>query len=236
MRKLMLPSVFALIALVILLCLGTWQLQRHEWKKGLLEQVSKGIEAEAIEYGDWKDKVSPGNIQEFVKVRFSGKLKHEEAVYSYTIRGGRMGFLVFTPVVLFDNRSILVNRGFLLKEHRETGSFSDIKELNNIEGFIRLPENKSFFTPVPSLKNRVWFSIDPQSMKKAINIPKLEDSYYIELFTSGVQKKWPIVRNPEDYVKSIPNKHFEYALTWYGLAFALISVFIAFSWSTIRRS
>ncbi|MGH1349650.1 MAG: SURF1 family protein [Methyloligellaceae bacterium] len=236
MKKLILPSVFALAGLIILISLGTWQLQRHVWKKGLLQQVSEGIKAEAIDYASWKDRISSNDIQEFIKVRFSGILKHEDTVYSYSIRQGRMGLQVFTPVILSDGGSILVNRGFILKEQRKPGNFSDLKDVKNIEGFIRRPETKSFFTPEPSLQKRVWFSIDPKSMRKVINVSGLEDSHYIELFASGVQKKWPIVRNPEDYVKSIPNKHFEYALTWYGLAFALICVFIAFSWSTIRRS
>jgi surfeit locus 1 family protein len=34
---------------------------------------------------------------------------------------------------------------------------------------------------------------------------------------------------------ALPNRHFEYALTWYGLAAALVAVYLAFFASRLRQ-
>ncbi len=236
MRKLLFPTVFALISLAILISLGTWQLQRHSWKKGVLDQISKGIQAKAVSYSDWQESLSGTGIRQFDKVRFSGSFKHEDTVFAHAIRGGRLGFQVFTPLQLSSGQLVFVNRGFIFKKHSETMDLSGITTLTDIEGFIRLPEVKSYFTPEPNLKTRVWYSVDINSMKEAIKSSNVEAGYYIELFSLEEAKKWPIVRNPKDYLTSIPNRHFEYALTWYGLALALICVYMALAWSITRRS
>ncbi len=43
MRKLVIPTLAAIAALVVLLNLGFWQLDRLAWKENLIEQVEAGV-------------------------------------------------------------------------------------------------------------------------------------------------------------------------------------------------
>jgi surfeit locus 1 family protein len=50
-------------------------------------------------------------------------------------------------------------------------------------------------------------------------------SEYIEAEPSGRTAGWPAPRDPQDLLAAIPNRHLEYALTWFGLAAALAVVY-----------
>ena len=47
-RPLILPAILTLIGLAVLLSLGTWQLDRREWKLGLIQRIEARAHAEPI--------------------------------------------------------------------------------------------------------------------------------------------------------------------------------------------
>ena len=234
MKKLIFPTILTLVACAILLSLGTWQMRRMEWKQEIIRQATFGIQSKAVDYIDWRTKQTAFDKQ-FIKVRFSGQLRHEGTVYVHVIRGGHLGYLVMTPVLMKDGKSAFVNRGFILQTQKNHEKLKTGTDFVQREAFIRLGEKKSYFTPDPALHKRVWFTVDLPSKTQALGASAIDNTHYLELFTVNNQKAWPSLRDPGDYIAAIPNRHFEYMLTWFGLAFSLLCVYLAYARSSLKQ-
>src|SRR5690606_25005339 len=83
------------------------------------------------------------------------------------------------------------------------------------------PDRGNFFMPAPDPAANIWFSRDPAAMAPAIAIP-LER---LAPFTVDSEAVAPggLPQGGETVV-SFTNNHLHYAITWYGLAAALVAV------------
>jgi surfeit locus 1 family protein len=241
---LLLPGTLVLAALAVLIGLGTWQLQRKAWKDGIIASLQAGIGRPPIPYVEW---LKAANIEpdaqsrlvadgpEFIRVEATGRFQHEHESYAYTVRDGRAGYAVFTPLGSADGRIVVVNRGFVPQELREAGKRPDTLPAGvvTIRGMTRKPAVPSFFTPAYDATRRISFSgsagLHPQS-----GTEQSPAGIYIEAEPAPGTSGWPKPRRPEDLLAIIPNRHLEYALTWFGLASTLIAVFMAFTVGRLR--
>ena len=76
-RDLVAPGLAALIALAILLSLGTWQIERRAWKEDLIARLIRQTKAEPVappKAADWV----PAQ-DEFRHVRVSGRFLNDNA-------------------------------------------------------------------------------------------------------------------------------------------------------------
>lgn len=240
MKKIVIPSVLALIGLGILLSLGTWQVQRHEWKQGLLAQIKEGMSKTSVAYESWLGQAEGERLEQFARVTLNGRFLTDQVLYVHSIQGGVLGNLVFVPFQLAEGKVVFVNRGFV--PYHLTGQENKVDGEVDValSGVIRLPETPKAFTPPPEKKRKYWYVADIKDMGDATGIKGLETGHYIEAGVGGggptVKGQWPTQRTPDDLIKSIPNKHFGYAITWFGLAGALLLVFVAYIWSVRRKS
>ena len=245
------------IASAAFLCgLGTWQMQRKAWKDGLVASIAARINAEPIEVVDAAQRMQTSPDVEYLRVTARGIFLHEDErlLYAPDPRLGP-GYHVFTPLLLSSRMPgpragcrdyVLVNRGFV----PETLKLTDKRRTNRdargdlVVGLARLPERPGFFTPANDLKNNLWFWRDLAGMAASLQRPPTPDCisgpravpFFIDAETED-----PRV-NPDGWPKGgtttlvIPNRHLEYALTWYGLAATLIGVFVVFAWGRLRSS
>ena len=145
-----------------------------------------------------------------------------EAVRGQTQDG--FGYLLFTPLRL-NNGAVFVNRGFVPRSVADRG---DIKGGEaTVTGILRLSERPGWFMPAPDLAKRLFFSADIPEMVNAAGLsgPGTVTSEYIEAEPSPQASEWPKARDPHELLAAIPNRHLEYALTWFGLAAALAGVY-----------
>jgi len=82
----------------------------------------------------------------------------------------------------------------------------------------------------PRSAKRLFFSADIPEMVNTAGLsgPPTATSEYIEAEPSPQASEWPKARNPHELLTAIPNRHLEYALTWFGLAAALAGVYGVF--------
>ncbi len=237
--KLLLPSLMTLAALAVLIGLGTWQMQRLQWKTALLERIRAGLDSgrDVIGAQTAVDSVlqrlaDAGPADEFSPIRARGRFAHDEETYVFTVRGGRKGFLVFTPLVVSGCEGeaarcrIWVNRGFVPDELRapEQRPLGQIEGETEVAGILRLRETSGAFTPAPDLARRIWY---------AASFP---ERAYIEAGDAPNPGGWPRGRSPQELLASIPNRHAEYALTWFGLALVLAMIYALYLRSRLRRA
>jgi surfeit locus 1 family protein len=238
MRSRILQILTALAAFSVLIALGVWQMERRAWKNGLITRLEAALSAPPAIYdpAQTEDAAPP----EFMLVKLKGELLSARTVRILTptpesartrTREG-FGYLIFTP--LKSARGIVfVNRGFVPQSLAD--SIPPVPEgETEITGLVRLPIPPGWFTPQPEPAKRLFFAPDIPGMAAAAGLPSGQAivSEYIEAVPAPGAAEWPLPRDPRVLLASIPNRHLEYALTWFALAVA----FAAIAGAAIRRT
>ncbi len=145
-----------------------------------------------------------------------------EAVRAQTQDG--FGYLLFAPLRL-GKSIVFVNRGFAPRNVVDNGGVPGGEA--TVTGILRLSEKPGWFTPPPDMAKRLFYGADIPAMAKAAGFEGdgVVLSEYIEAEPSPKAQGWPKARDPHELLAAIPNRHLEYALTWFGLAAALAVVY-----------
>jgi surfeit locus 1 family protein len=223
------PSLSALAALLVLVALGTWQVERLHWKEGLIArrsaQLAAPSEALPADSGDWV-------AWDFRKVDASGRFRHDlEQLFGASTHDGELGHHVLTPLVRADGSALLVDRGWVPADraHPATRRDGQIEGPVTITGIARYrgDDAPGWFTPANKPENLMWFSYDLPALEQAVGLSLLP----VVLEADGQPNPGGLPIGGQTNV-ALPNNHLQYAVTWYGLALTLLGVYVAFS---IRR-
>jgi len=218
-------TVATTIALVILLGLGTWQMQRREEKHAQLREVTQRQSSAPapVEY------VLPlGDYGAFRKVTAIGRFTHGNEAYVFTPRSedgpARMGFRVITPFVLAGGDTILVDRGWVPESKRDaaTRTAGQPEGVIKVEGSLRRQAPGGFFTPPPDTERRIFYARNSDTISHSLGL-KLRSKLILEADSAvtGGPEPLPTLEN-------LPDNHLNYALTWYSLAIVLIGVYLRY--------
>jgi surfeit locus 1 family protein len=233
-------TVVALIGIAILVALGTWQHDRLVWKEGLIASLDERLAAEPAPLpgaGIWPQ-LTPAD--EFRRVTATVDFLHDREALVYTTGSSLRrdisgpGYWVFVPARLGDGAVVMVDRGFVpeSKRDRATRRDGDIVGPVAITGVMRWPERAGLFTPAADPAANLWFARDSLAIAAAKGLAEVAP-FYIEqegpLPPGGLPK-------PGRLQPSLPNNHFGYMLTWYGLAFALAGVYGAWLARRLRSA
>jgi len=162
-----------------------------------------------------------------------GIFEHDKEVL--ILRAGReSGYDVITPVRLNSGGYVLVNRGFVPFERKEKTSrlAGQIAGPIAVTGVIRKAEARNFFTRDDNPALGLYFTSTPDVIAKQLGL-RPAAPFTIEADASPVPGGWP--KGGTGRIV-LPNNHFAYALTWFGLAIALFGVYAAFAWQNSWRS
>jgi cytochrome oxidase assembly protein ShyY1 len=218
-------SVFTLLAVIALIGLGVWQLQRRVEKHALIAALDARLSGAPVALPpatQWSRLTT--DHDEFRRVFFAatfGRLP-DAAVYTSgsSLRPDitTVGRFVFAPAVTSDGQTVVVDRGFV----PEDGTAADAPSGTvTLTGYIRFPEKAGWLTPAPEVDKRLWFSRDPQGMAKALNWGNVAP-FYVDLETPAPTSGLP---RPGLLRANLPDNHLQYAITWFGLALAVAIAF-----------
>jgi surfeit locus 1 family protein len=216
-------TALTLVMLVALVWLGTWQLQRLQWKLGLIAQVNRNLILPSVTL---EAALRLGKDAEYRRVAVSGRFDHRQEAYVYGLLDGVPVYHVVTPLILADGRALLIDRGIVPEKlmnpaRRRTGQLSG--EVR-VVGVWRPGVRPGLFTPNPDLARRLWFARDVASIAAADHRPVVAP-VLVEADATANPGGWP---EGGHTVVTFRNEHLQYAITWYGLAAALIGIYIAF--------
>ncbi|HNS87959.1 MAG TPA: SURF1 family cytochrome oxidase biogenesis protein, partial [Parvularculaceae bacterium] len=90
-------AVAVLVALAILISLGVWQLQRLEWKRGVIAQMTERLSAAPIAFDDAMSREAAGENMEYQPVFLEGVYAHDLETRVFGTYDGAAGVYVFPP-------------------------------------------------------------------------------------------------------------------------------------------
>ena len=218
------PTLFAVPTFVILILLGSWQVQRMSWKQDIIasfeQQMAKqpvmpplGIKKDT----DWR----------YTRVRAKGRFLHDkEILLTGRTFEGTAGFHVVTPFLFDGGRIVLVNRGWVPEKLRERKSRPQTTPTGIVvmEGILREDNRKGYFVPENEPKNEVWLYVNTKQIAEYREIG-LVPGYYIDELRAPGPYKLPIGAAGKIEIR---NEHLKYAVTWFLLAITLLAVYIIY--------
>jgi surfeit locus 1 family protein len=212
------------VAFAALVALGVWQLDRLQWKLGLIAEVNRNLAAPPITLGQ---ALMLGAGAQYRRVGLDGSFDNAKEAYLFTVdaTGGAI-YHVIVPLATPDGRTFLVDRGAVPKEKLDPATRRDgqLVDIRHVVGVWRTPEAPGVFAPAPDLARRVWYARDLFGIAKADGI-RLAAPVLIEADATPNPGGWP---KGGQTVVTFRNEHLQYAITWFGLAVVLLGVYLAY--------
>ncbi|WP_064686218.1 SURF1 family protein [Rhizobium bangladeshense] len=224
-------GMLVLIALAILISLGTWQLERLHWKEGLLADIATRQAAAPAPLSDIEAMAASGGDIEYRKVTATGRYINNKERHFFATWRGQTGFYVYTPLELADGRVLFVNRGFVPYENKEPEMRvqGQLTDQQTVTGLARgkLPGKPSSLVPDNDVAKNIFYWKDLDVMAESVGLDKARVlPFFVDADSTPNPAGLPIGGVTQ---VDLPNDHLQYALTWYGLA-AVLVVVVAISW------
>jgi surfeit locus 1 family protein len=230
----------AALVFVVLIGLGTWQVQRKAWKEALIAALTERTNAPPIALPAAKDwpSLDPAR-DEYSHVKFTAQFDNaaEALVFgsasAFRPDVGGAGYWVFTPARLADGSTVIVNRGFVPESKKDPAlrAAGQIAGPVDVVGALRWPDTRHWFTPTDDAAHNLFFLRDPAAIAAAKNLGAVAP-FFVEQESPAPPDGLP---QPGKLVVTLPDNHLQYAITWYGLAVALVGVFVVWARSSRRR-
>lgn len=232
-RRSLLPiTIAALAALVVLVSLGFWQLARLEWKEDLIATLSARVDAPPVSLAEAVERARDAAAEaDWLRVRVPGQFLTGPELYVYATVDGRPGWRAVAPFRSESGLVVLVDRGFVPDALYRVGADVPLppREPVVVTGLVRTHgEGRSLFTPENEPGENRWYWWDIPAMVAELRLAREAAviGFVVEAEPGPWQGegRWPEARKREPV---LPNRHLEYALTWFGLALCLVGVYIA---------
>ncbi|KAM8934301.1 surfeit locus protein 1 [Pelodytes ibericus] len=209
--------------------LGTWQVQRRNWKLKLIHEMKARVSAKPVPLPN-----DPAELRslEYCPVKVKGHFDHSKELHieprtlvdpqKEARESGRIssstesGAHIVTPFYCTDlGVTILVNRGFVPRKKikPETRLKGQVEGEIELVGIVRLTETRKPFVPQNDVPRNRWHYRDLDAMARVTGAePILIDADLGSTVPGG-----PIGGQTR---VTLRNEHMQYIVTWYGLCAA----------------
>lgn len=232
MRRLWPLALATLVCLIILCGLGTWQIFRLAEKNKLITKLEARLAALPIDLNEALEIKAKGEDIEYLKVEFIGLVNWPHALNKITSINGKPGWQIIVPVTSADGVAVLVDAG----ASPERISSSAQVQNATVQGVIRLhSKGRGFFDNDNDEISNTWFWWDVPEMLAAAGTPTDAKvaTFIIQKTISSDSEKFATPQKPKVELK---NNHLGYAITWFGLAAALLGVSGFFSRALVKKT
>ena len=220
MQRLIAPLLFGLVGAAILVSLGVWQLQRLAVKEAKLAEIAAMLGAEPVALPD----VVEVGADRYRGVRVTGRFTGEAVFKLDSLRDAGPGRRVIAVLELAGGRRVLVDRGIWLDGTEATpGLAYEAVVVGNLDW----PQEDDSYTPPPDSKTGLWCARDVAGMAAALGT---EPTMIVASATTGDG----ITPAPVD-TSTIPNDHWQYAMTWFSLAAVWLGMTALLLWRIRQR-
>lgn len=231
-------ALMTLVALPILVGLGVWQMERKAWKETLIATIAaRASEAPVDLLGAYSATHEHPLGFEYMRAKARGRFAHDKERYFYApdqVLGP--GFHVYTPMEISGSKTVVfVNRGFVPERLKDPAKRPEGQVGGEVEivGLMRGSGQKGSFTPDNDAKANLWFWRDYAGLFASAYAGSDRTMIAVALDAEAAAPGgWP---KGGATLVNLPNRHLEYALTWFGLAATLVVIFLAYAWTRSSR-
>ncbi len=214
LRKILFPLILGLAGCGVLISLGTWQVERLAWKQAILSEIDSRLQADPVPLSlDVTEET-----HEYTRVTLTGTPTGDE--FHVLVSGTEAG-TGYRVISKMDTSlgAILVDQGLLALDNKDAAPLITPME---ITGTLLWPDDQNANTPRPDLAANIWFARNIATMSAALETESL--MVVITAATPADPRLTPLPVN----TATIKNDHFEYAVTWFLLAFvwAIMSLYL----------
>ena len=214
-------TIASIVAFAILITLGVWQVQRLQWKEGLIARAEAVAETPPAAPSDVLDADNP----EFSRVALTCPgLATAPFVELQTIHEGGAGVRLISACRHAGYpQTLLVDRGFVADSISARPPVSVSDEPVRLVAQVRA-------TPAPgpmalAAEGRRFFARDNAAMARVLGVDGPTAPWTLFALDSS-NPEWQALQ-PSAPPAAFANNHLGYAITWFGLALALAGVYIA---------
>lgn len=206
--------------------LGCWQVYRKQWKEDLIRTLETRMRMSPLPI---PDDLSELEQMEYQKVTVRGEFLHDQELHlgpraliqdgdSKTTGGlfsqkeSSIGYLVITPFKLEGrDDKILINRGWVPKRLLDpaTRPEGQIKGTVELQGVVRLPENRPQFTP--NQRGPIFMYRDVPKMAQICET----EPYFLDATAESTVPHGPVGGQTR---VTLRNEHLSYIFTWFSLS------------------
>ncbi|PZQ65681.1 MAG: Surfeit locus 1 family protein [Phenylobacterium zucineum] len=219
-------TIATVISLAILIILGTWQLQRLAWKNDLIARIAALQSAPARPLPEVLTRAASGADVGFSRVTaLCPGLATAPFLELYAIVDGQAGVRLISACATEAGpyRTVLVDRGFVADTISARPPVDAAAQAPlAVTGVLRAPDPPNSFSPANTPVR--WYTRDAAAMAAQLKAPAPAPLFLMA--ETATNPDWKAL-TPAPVPADIPNRHLEYALTWYGLAAALLGVYAA---------
>jgi surfeit locus 1 family protein len=218
------PTLFSVPALIVLIALCVWQVQRLYWKQALIADRETRVAAEPVALPAVG--ADPTGF-EFRRVRLEGSFVHDKELYlGARSLNGNAGYHVLTPFAVTGGGSVLVDRGWVPVERKlpDQRAEGQVAGTQTLEAVARVPHGQAWLQPDNEPQHNMWFFIDLPAMAKATGVD-LRTDLYVDAGPAENPGKYPVGGQTRI---ELPNDHLQYAITWGLLALALAVIYVLY--------
>ncbi len=202
-RRMIAALLFGLFGVAVLCGLGIWQLERLQWKTGVIAAIDARIGDTPVEVPQRPDPVTDRYLSVDVTGRFTG----DEVFVLSSVPNIGAGYRVMAVLETLTGRRLLVDRGFIPDAAR--GVPHQAKKAV-VTGNLLWPQEIDSFTPAPDPVTGMWFARDVPAIAAKLRTEPF-------LIVAASETGDGIAPMPVDS-SDIPNDHEMYAITWFSLA------------------
>lgn len=233
-RRILAPLLIGVAGTAALIALSLWQVQRLDWKLGLIDALEARLSAEAVPL---PEEIDPEE-DEFRRVTLTGRFEGQDGTHGHpdapflTTLEKAPGYRILQPFTLTDGRRVIVSRGWVPAEAKNEGGRA-VKPIPapegevTITGALRFPDDPQ--DPVYGERDNVWVARDLDTLSAVFGtLPVL---VVAETPTPGPSGRAPV---PTPLTVNLRNHHAEYAITWALLALVWAVMSGIWAWREAR--
>lgn len=199
--------------------LGTWQVQRRQWKLELIDEATDRLKQKPVTSMHELHLMIDGHSEagEGQPVQLQGHYDHrKEMLVGPRQRDGQTGYHVITPFYTNDGPGILVNRGWISKSfaHVRSRAASTTNSVSQIFGLLRRTTVRNLFTPGNNYAKHEYYFVDIEEMSRITGTESLllEVTVDPQYATVDMEESGVPVGKPHEVL--LRNNHLQYIITW----------------------
>jgi surfeit locus 1 family protein len=128
--------------------------------------------------------------------------------------GTELGTQLIVPLERDDGDTILVDRGWVPDKRP--------RPMARLEGDVRPSDTPGLFSASDNPATRQFYTLDAPAIGAALGLRHVAP-FILVVMGPAPPERYP---DPARHLPRPPNNHLSYAITWYGLAIALVVIFV----------